>query len=337
MTAWSGHAAQEGSFLGAVASGRLPHAWLLAGPRGLGKAGFALRAATFLIADGIANAAGTATLDPPPGHPALGPINAGAHSELLRLTRVAPKSRTKGDNPPREDELARNITVDQVRELLTRLRVRPAGSAYRAVIIDSIDDLERGAANALLKTLEEPPHNTVFLLVSHRPGSLLPTIRSRCRLLWFAPLDDVIMRGVLTDRLPDAAPEAIDALVRIGAGAPGRALAYAALDLAGIDAQLRAIVATGDADNRMRSDLARTLSLVAQKPRFAAMLDAAAALAAGQARASSGAALGRALQTRDRILDLSRHAVSGSEDAATVTFAVGSALASMAPGSGAQR
>ena len=88
------------------------------------------------------------------------------------------------------EELARSITVDQVRGLQPLFATTPSLSPRRVVLIDAIDDLERSAANALLKNLEEPPAGTIFLLVSHAPGRLLPTIRSRCRLLRFDPLDD---------------------------------------------------------------------------------------------------------------------------------------------------
>ena len=82
----------------------------------------------------------------------------------------------------------RNITIDQVRGMQQRLTTRPTLGSRRAIIIDPADDLEKGAVNALLKSLEEPPVGTFFLLVAHRPGRLLPTIRSRCRMLRFAPL-----------------------------------------------------------------------------------------------------------------------------------------------------
>ena len=108
-------------------------------------------------------------------------------------------------------------------------------SPWRAVIIDSIDDLERNAANALLKNLEEPPPHSLFLLVSHAPERLLPTIRSRCRLLRLAPLDDDAMTSALRAALPDADDEEIEDLAAVGEGSPGRAIAWRGLDIAALD------------------------------------------------------------------------------------------------------
>src|SRR5690606_25524918 len=130
--------------------------------------------------------------------------------------------------------LARNISVDQVRQLADLFSVTPALSPWRAVIVDSVDDLEPSAANALLKMLEEPPANCLFLLVSHVPGRLLPTIRSRCRRLDFSPLADDAMTSALERQLPELGDAERAALVPLARGSVSRALAYAALDLAPI-------------------------------------------------------------------------------------------------------
>ena len=127
--------------------------------------------------------------------------------------------------------LARNITVDQIRDLAGLFSATPAMSDWRAVVIDSVDDLETGAANALLKLLEEPPSNCLFLLVSHVPGRLLPTIRSRCRTLAFQPLDDDAMTSILARALPEEGAARHAALIEAAGGSAGRALALAALDL----------------------------------------------------------------------------------------------------------
>lgn len=307
----------------------MPHAWLLAGPDGLGKAGFARRAATFLIADGDWRARdGASDLSVAADSQVARLIASDAHPELLWLKREVPEAkRPKDGSPGKDEDIARNITIGQVRSLLARLRVRPGNARWRAVVVDSIDDMERSAANALLKTLEEPPAQTIFFLVSHQPGRLLPTIRSRCRQLRFAPLDDHAMRTILASRLNEASIEEVDALVHVGRGSPGRALAFGALKLADIDAQLRAIVSSGDKDNHLRGDLARKLSLSAEKRRFEAMLAQAGALAAEVARQSDGPQLARALAARDRIMEIARTAISSSEDPATVSFVIGTALA----------
>lgn len=334
---FAGHDGQERSLIDALASGRMPHAWLLAGPEGLGKAGFARRAATFLIADGdwrARDGAGTLSIDANEQVARL--VASEAHPEFIWVKREVPEAkRPKDGSPGKDEDIARNITIGQVRTLLNRLRVRPGNARWRAVVIDSIDDLERSAANALLKTLEEPPAQTVFFLISHMPGRLLPTIRSRCRVLRFAPLDDATMRQVLQSRLSDASAADIEALIRVGRGSPGRALMFGALRLAEIDTRLRDIAETGDRDNRMRVELARTLSASSEKRRFEAMLAQAGALSAQLAREAEGERLARALAARERINAVAAQAISWSEDPASVSFVIGNALASIAGETGA--
>ncbi len=320
-----GHAAATTAFLEALRSGRVPPVWLLSGPQGVGKAAFAARAGAFLIADGDRAArAGAHSLDVDPHHPALALIASGAHAEWHLLQR-------EPDDKKKDGTLTRNITIDQVRAQIARLRTRPTASRWRVVIIDSIDDCERGAANALLKTLEEPPDNTLFLLVSHAPGRLLPTIRSRCRPLRFAALADADMRAVLASHLPDVAAEELDELVRLGAGSPGRALAFAGTGVAATARRLADIADSGDRDNRLRAELARDLALGSARGRYEAMLEQAGRLAADRARAASPAQRPVALATYDRIVEIRRFALSASEDPATVTFSIGSALADLAP------
>lgn len=323
-----GHDAQQSAFLSALAGGRLPHAWLLAGAKGLGKAGFARAAAAFLLADGDRRAAtGATSLALSPDEPAMRLVDAGAHPEFLWLKREPPKSR-KVDGPASESDLARNITVDQVRDLLARMRTRPALSRHRAVVIDSIDDMERGAANALLKTLEEPPEGTVFFLVSHNPGGLLPTIRSRCRLLRFGPLDDAALAALLQRERPDLDTAVVTALLGVAGGSPGRALELADGGAGEVAGLLESIAQTGDPDNRLRSDLAKKLGAASEKQRFATMLAQAAALAARIARDDPARRIA-ALDARARLLSLGRGAIAGSEDAATVSFVVASTLAGL--------
>ena len=327
-----GHEQQEAALIDALAGSRMPHAWLLAGPQGVGKSHFAKRAASFIIADGdIKVAAGAHHLELSADDAVARLIKAGAHPELLWLARELPEGkRPKDGGPGKPEDIARNITIAQVRSLLARLRVRPANSRWRVVVVDSVDDMERGSANALLKTLEEPPASTIFLLISHMPGRLLPTIRSRCRLLRFQPLEDDVMAALLRQNLPEAVDREIDALVRIGQGAPGKALSYGALGLAAIEDQLRIIAESGDKDNRLRAELSKAMALAAEKPRFEAMLSLSAALAAEYARTARGDALGRALAVRDEVIEIARFAISSSEDAATVTFNVAGALAGLA-------
>lgn len=323
---------QERDFIEAQTGSRGAYAWLLAGPKGIGKASFAHRAACWLIAHGENLAAHSDALDVPASHSAMPLIVHGAHPEFLWLKRdIAPSKAKKADaDNPVDADLARNISVDQVRALIGRMRTRPAVAARRAVVIDSIDDLERSAANALLKTLEEPPEQTVFFLVSHNPGRLLPTIRSRCRTLRFAPLDDTAMQCALSSARPGLDPAAIAALSRLGEGSPGRALAHAAIeDIGTIESQLRTIATSGDRDNRLRTAFARQFALAAAKPKFDVMLAQALALTAELAR-TGGEAGQAALIARSRILEISGSAMRNSEDLVTVAFTIGSSLAALA-------
>lgn len=176
-----GHAARERTFLDALASGRMHHAWLLGGPEGIGKASFAYRAARFLLAAGDpqTRAARSADLSMPENDPATRRVMAQSHPDLHVLRRI-PK--------PDGKSYTSNIPVDSIRRVIDRFGSSAAEGGWRVCIVDSAEDMERSAANALLKLLEEPPPRALFLIVAHAPGRMLPTIRSRCRLLTFDPL-----------------------------------------------------------------------------------------------------------------------------------------------------
>jgi DNA polymerase-3 subunit delta' len=199
------------------------------------------------------------------------------------------------------------------------------------VVIDTVDELEKSAANALLKMLEEPPANCLFLLVSHVPGRLLPTVRSRCRRLEFQPLDDDAMTSVLERELPDLTAKDRARLLPLARGSVGRALAYASLDLAPIEEQALAILRQGDRDNARRSKLASALGPKAAADRYAAFLDLAPGLIAREARLLDGSARRRALDAYARARETSRLAPRLSLDAAATVFQLGSILASVAP------
>jgi DNA polymerase III subunit delta' len=203
-------------------------------------------------------------------------------------------------------------------------------SAWRAVIIDSADDLEAPAANALLKMLEEPPANCLFLLVSHTPGRLLPTIRSRCRKLDLAPLDDAAMTSVLEEQLPSTSAAERARLIASAEGSPGRALAFAALDLAPLEEQALAILREGDPTNARRAKLAQALGLKAAAERYAAFLDMVPSLIAREARGMSGSQRDRALDAYARARKTSALAPRLSLDPAATAFQLGSILASVA-------
>lgn len=325
MTSLVGNAAATAAFRAAMTSGTLHHAWLLAGPEGVGKATFAHGAATRMLAD----AAGEGRLT---GDFAVGDdsrtaalMASGAHPDFRILTRVAK------DPEKKPDELARSIPIAQVRALAPLFGKTPSLSPRRVVLIDSIDEVERpGASNALLKSLEEPPAGTIFLLVSHAPGRLLPTIRSRCRVLRFEPLDDAEMRRAITAARPEANDDEVSALVRSGAGSPGRALRYAGLDLAGIDAALSGIARDGDRANRQRVRLAKALSLKAAQPRYEAFLDRAPTFIAEASRIRHGEDLRRALDAYVEARELAAAARGLSLDGAGTVFEMAGIVARLA-------
>lgn len=295
------------------------HAWLLAGPRGVGKASFALSAAERLLAEAAGPPVEAPGLETREEHPVGRLVAARSHPDFRLLERLVNE---------RTGNLARGISVHQVRELGELFAVTPALSPWRAAVIDSVDDLEPSAANALLKMLEEPPPNSLFLLVSHAPGRLLPTIRSRCRRLEFQPLDDDAMTSVL-GQLGLGASEIVR-ILPLARGSVGRAMAYASLDLAPLEEQALAILRGGDWDNAGRSKLAQTLGGKAAAERYAAFLDMAPSLIAQEARELEGPARRRALDAYTRARETSRLAPRLSLDPAATVFQLGTILASVA-------
>jgi DNA polymerase III subunit delta' len=325
-----GHDPTERAFLDAMHGPRTPHAWIFAGPQGVGKAALAQRWARRLLVE----AADPGAADSP-DHPIAKLVEARSHPDLLVLERLAKDAKTIKDldfrDWPEDLERARSITVDQIRTLNAAFALKPALSSRRLVIVDSVDDLERGGANALLKTLEEPPAGTIFMLISHAPGRLLPTIRSRCRMLRFSALADDVMAAALKSKLPAVGTSEIAALVAQGDGAPGRALALAGLAMDEVAQTLGRIAARGDGDNRERLALAQAFSLKAAQKRYEAFLSLAPAFIAAQARQRDGSERGEALKTWEQARDLAGHAVPGSLDPHAVTVALCALVASLAP------
>ncbi len=183
-----GQAEVEAEFLSAIQQGRMHHAWLLTGPRGVGKATIAWRMARFLLAGGAApQEAGLfgeapsppASLDISPDHPVAHRIAALSEPGCLLIRRAWDRDRKR---------LKAQITVDEVRRLNEFFGLSATEGGHRVVIVDSADEMNPSAANALLKVLEEPPKRAVLILVSHQPARLLPTIRSRCRTLRLSEL-----------------------------------------------------------------------------------------------------------------------------------------------------
>ncbi|KKW92610.1 AAA family ATPase [Sphingobium chungbukense] len=319
MTSLLGHDEQGHTLLAAARSGRLHHGWILSGPRGIGKASFARAMALRLLAEAAGPAILGEGLDVPQDHPIRRLFEAEAHPDYAELFCLEKDSGT-----------ARNITVDQIRGLQRLIQSAPSMSTRRIVVIDSADDLERGAANALLKNLEEPPADMLFLLVSHAPGRLLPTIRSRCRTMRFEPLSDEALRTVLRATDEALSPAELDALVRAGEGSPGKALRYAGLGIADMEQALAAIAADGDPGNRQRLILAKALASKTARPRYEAFLERAPAFIASAARQRRGAALGQALDHWEAARQLASGAIILSLEPGAVVFELAGHVAALA-------
>ncbi len=227
-----GHAAAERKLAEALASGRIHHAWLLAGPEGIGKATLAYRFAAYALADAVARDPAMASLDLPEETPALRMVRAMSHPGLLVIRRPWDHQKKR---------FVANIPVDEVRKLRAFLAHTAGGGSrqgeavQRVVIVDQADELNVSSANALLKSLEEPPPRTLFLLITSQPGRLLPTIRSRCRVLTLSPLPQEDLRAAAEQAL-DAAeltkPAEADwpRLLHLARGSVRRLLALATSD-----------------------------------------------------------------------------------------------------------
>ncbi len=215
-----GHDSAEREFLAVYRSGRVPHAWLIGGEPAIGKATLAYRIARFVLAEPDPSRVSTAdTLALDPAHRTVRRVAVNAHPDLLALER------TPGDS----GKMRTVITVEQVRRLATFFGSTAGEGGWRVCIVDSADELKYPeGSNALLKMLEEPPPRSLFLLVSHAPGRLLPTIRSRCRRLALRPLGQGdVVRAASTALGADADDSAVAAAAAAARGSVSQAIALA--------------------------------------------------------------------------------------------------------------
>ncbi|MRX50566.1 DNA polymerase III subunit delta' [Paracoccus sp. S-4012] len=215
------------TFVDAARSGRLHHAWLLTGPRGTGKATFAWAAARWLL-----SGAASDDLTVPPDDATARRIRALSEPRLALVRRPWDEKASR---------LRAEITVEEIRKLLSFFHLSAAEGGRRVAIIDAADELNPSAANALLKMLEEPPKDATIFLVAHQPARLLPTIRSRCRVLRLAPLAPEAMAGVLADFGAEGDPARLAAL---SGGSVGEALRLTGQDGLAVYQQIVDLFAT---------------------------------------------------------------------------------------------
>lgn len=309
----TGHEEPWADWQRALSGPRLHHGWILAGRRGIGKRHFALAAARALLAeDGQAQIAGE--------HPdilMLQPLPNNAEEE---------KKRDEG----KAYQTKRNITVDQVRQMQGRLTTRPTLGARRAIIIDAADDLEPASANALLKSLEEPPAGSYFLLIAHRLGRLLPTIRSRCRMLHFPTLSAQQIDLVLQAQAPQTDAAARQAAIDSAGGSPGMALDFVELDLGPIHQLMREIALHGDRDFSRRGRLAEAIGARPDRRRQLAAIDLARAVAVSRLRETPPAAQRVLADGHAQLVQLGVQAPTHNYDPGLLVMEIGGLLARMA-------
>jgi DNA polymerase III subunit delta' len=235
-----GHERAEGEMLSAYREGRLAHAWLIGGREGIGKATLAWRCARFVLAnpDPAAKAVGEArNLHVEPTHQAARLLAGLAHPDFALIRREW-QGATK--------RLASEISIDAVRQGLQVFQLSAAFGGWRIAIVDAAEDLNRNSANALLKMVEEPPQRSLILIISHRPGQVLPTIRSRCRRLRLDPLaDDDIVRAAIGLGPPwsEVGREAIALAAKRANGSVREALVRLSPESEGVGALVDSIVA----------------------------------------------------------------------------------------------
>ncbi|MBC2669473.1 DNA polymerase III subunit delta' [Novosphingobium piscinae] len=312
MTGLIGHAEPWREWRAALASGRMHHAWILAGRQGLGKAGFALAAARELVAE--------------PGVP-----QPGLHPDIIVLEPLPAnedEARKRDEGKPYATK--RNISVDQVRQIQHRLTTRPTLGTRRAIVIDPADDLEKSAVNALLKSLEEPPAGCVFLLVTHRPGRLLPTIRSRCRTLRFPTLTAADLGPLLARLAPRATEATRAAAIAAADGSPGAALGFVEQELGALHAIMLRLLHEGDEHFVLRGELAAEIGARPDRERQLATLDLARAVLVESVCTAPGPQQPRIIEAHAALATLTAQAPTYNYDPGLLAMEIGGLLVSAA-------
>lgn len=280
----------EAAFVDALERGRLHHAWLLCGPEGVGKATFAYRAARRLL--GAANDPSRGMLGARPDDPVCRLVSAQAHPDLLVLERRVENGKTK-----------KAISVDQARDLPEFFAKSPSQAKHRVAIIDTADDLNINAANALLKILEEPPERGVVFLITHAPGRLLATIRSRCRRLAFPVWSERALAEMLMDRA-GVAPDEADAIAAMAGGSPGQAMALSSGATLEADRLARAWVAADVIDRAEQLSIADGFRGAEGQARFDTLMERLSAAVQTRAKAMPTGQGARWAELWGRLADL---------------------------------
>ena len=303
---YAGHEEPWRQWRAALAGPRMHHAWILSGRKGAGKAGFALAAARELV----------------------GGRDMGDHPDILVLTHPPKDDKEaakRGEGKPYE--VKRNIPIDLVRAMQHRLTTRPTLGERRVVIVDPADDLEKSASNALLKSLEEPPQGTFFLLVAHRLGQLLPTIRSRCRVLRFPQLPEGEIDAILRREAPEADAATRAAAIAASGGSPGAALEFVNLGLGELHALMQELVRSGDADFARRGALAEAIGARPDRQRQLAAIELARSVVAHAMNDVERPAIPALADAHSELSRLAAQAPTYNYDAGLLVMEIGSLLA----------
>lgn len=324
-----GRADDERALRAMLGEGKLSNGWLIAGPKGAGKATLAYRLARALLDPGAL--ADEDSLQIPATARVFRLIAARAHPDLFVAAR---------EYDEKTERYATEISVDTIRKLNSFMHRTAAGGGWRAAIVDCADELNRNAANALLKSLEEPPPKTAILLVANAPGRLLATIRSRCRRIVLRPLPDTDIINLLSSELGSKSEDAVR-LAAVAKGLPGYALTLAAGEgaeaVAAAQAFLRA-AAGGEDVGRLAASLAGRQADAKREIFERIVLDAIGAAArAGAAGAPvhgalEGLAPGPLLDAHQAIRTLFERADAVNLDRAQVLMAASRILGAAARG-----
>jgi DNA polymerase-3 subunit delta' len=297
-----GHQEQRAAFEAAWRSGTPHHAWLLTGPTGIGKRTFATAAAKMVLS-GSQDFAGA------DGSEASAKVDSDAHPDLRTLVKTINEKTGK---------LRTEIIVDDTRKAVKVLSSHASLSDWRVILVDSACEMNRNAANALLKNLEEPPRKTIFFLVCHNPGKLLPTIRSRCRALAFKALSDDDVAAVLARHLDEPVePE----LLRAARGSPGRALRYHGLEVPDMMLSINAMrVAKGQGAAQLAGSLSAKLGQKGAHERYEAFLELVPSILADAAKRGPPDGLEGAIALWEEARDLAGSAPARALDPTATAY-----------------